>query len=198
MVLVVNGASPYRSLADLVAAAHAKPGELTLASVGPGTPHQIAFELFKRAANVDMVYVPYPGDAPVLNALLGGQVTSMIAALSSALYLSRSGKLRILATTSGTRIAAIPDVPTIAELGFGNVDISPWYGTLAPAGTAQQTISQLIDWFRRALQAPEVQAKLAAQQFVPVGQCGADYADFLHRQNDAYGRVIRAANIKVE
>jgi tripartite-type tricarboxylate transporter receptor subunit TctC len=198
MVVVVNSASPYRTLGDLVAGARIKPGDLTLASVGPGTPHQIAFELFKRAANIDMIYVPYPGDAPAVNALLGQQLTSMITALSSVASFNLSGQLRILATTSGTRLAAIPHVPTIAELGYGNVDISPWYGTLAPAGTPKETISELIGWFTRALQAPTLRAKLLAQQFVPVGQCGADYADFLQRQNDEYGRVIREAGIKAD
>jgi tripartite-type tricarboxylate transporter receptor subunit TctC len=198
IVLVVNSASPYRTLADFVAAARARPGELTLASVGPGTPHQIAFEMFKRAAGIDVVYVPYSGDAPALTALLGEHLTSMITGLSSVNNLIQTGKLRPLATTTPARLADLPDVPTMTELGYANIGMTPWYGTLAPAKTSMDILAQLNSWFSRALQAPEVQAKLASRQMIPVGECGSDYAAFLRKQNAEIGRVIREADIKAE
>jgi tripartite-type tricarboxylate transporter receptor subunit TctC len=198
IVLVVNSSSPYHTLADLVAAARAKPNELTLASVGPGTPHQIAFEMFRRTANIDVVYIPYSGDAPGINALLGEHLTAMITAHSSVANLIHTGKLRALATTTSTRIETMPDVPTIAELGYASIDMTPWYGMVAPAGTPKQTLDQLIDLFTRAMQGEEMHARLRALHQIPVGQCGADYAAFLRHQNQEISRIIREANIKAE
>jgi len=198
IVLVVGANSPYHSIADLVAAARAKPGQLTLASVGPGTPHHIAFEMFRRTANIDMVYIPYPGDAPGINALLGDHLTAMITAHSSVANLVRTGRLRALATTTRTRIPDMPDVPTIAELGYASINTTPWYGVVAPAGTPKGLLAQFNDWFKRALHAPEVDAKLTALHQIPVGECGADYAAFLRRQDEEIGRVVREADITVK
>src|SRR5262249_35159366 len=139
IVMVVNSASPYRTLADLVAAARANPAKLTLATVGPGTPHQMAFEMFKRTARVDMGYIPYPGDAPGITALLGEHLTAMITAHSSVANLIHSGKLRALATTTRDRIETMPDIPTISELGYASIDMTPWYGMVAPTGVPKAT-----------------------------------------------------------
>ena len=196
-VIVVNGASPYRTLADLLDAARTKPGQLTFASAGPGTTHHIGFEMLKRAADVDLIYVPYPGGAPAISALLGGHVTSVLAEYAPLAEHLKAGKLRAIATTAGTRIPALPDLPTVAE-SHKNYEVDFWWGLFAPAKTPKQTITRLASWFTAAMQVPELKEKLVAQGFFPVGTCGADFAALLRKQFDEYGRIIREANIKPE
>jgi len=198
LIIAVNSDSPYRSLADLIAAAHAKPGELTLASVAPATTQHIAFEMFKRVAAVNMIHVPYPGGAPAVTALLGGHVTAVIANYSEVEAHLAAGKLRPLATASRKRIQAAPDVPTVAESGYPNYESEVWFGLVAPAKTPAETISQLSGWFGAALETAAVKEKLRLQEMYPVGACGADFAAHLRSQFDAYARVIREADIKAE
>jgi tripartite-type tricarboxylate transporter receptor subunit TctC len=197
-VIAVNGASPYRTLGDLLNAARAKPGDLTMASFGPATAFQIAFEMLKRAANVNMTFLPYPGVAPAINALLGEHVTSVFASYSTASEQLNAGKLRALATAARARIEPLPDVPTVAESGYKDYELDYWLGILAPAKTPKEKISQLAGWFKAALQAPEFRTKLASLGLFPVGMCGSDFAALLRKQYDEFGRVIREANIKAE
>jgi tripartite-type tricarboxylate transporter receptor subunit TctC len=197
-VIGVNGASPYWTLADLLNAARAQPGALTLASVGPASSLQIAFEKLKRAAKVEMTFVSYPGGAPAINALLGEHVTSVLAAYSTVAGQLSSAKLRVLAVATKTRIKPLPDVPTIAESGYKDYQLDFWLGLVAPAKTSKETTSQLARWFTAAVQAPEVKAKLVAQGMYPSVTCGADFTAFLRIQYDDFGRVIREANIKPE
>jgi tripartite-type tricarboxylate transporter receptor subunit TctC len=197
-LVVVNSASPYRTLADLLDAARAKPGALTLASDGPGTGHHIAIEMLKRAANVNMLFVPYPGGAPAVNALLGEHVTAVLLNYVVVAEQMKAGKLRALATTFRTRIEPVPEVPTVAESGYKDYEVEEWSGVLAPAKTPQQAVSKLAGWFTAALQAPEIKPKLATQGFYPVGMCGADFGALIRKEYDEYGRVIREANIKTE
>jgi tripartite-type tricarboxylate transporter receptor subunit TctC len=197
-VIAVNSASPYRTLADLLNAARAKPGYLTLASPGPASAWQIAIESLKRAAKVDMTFIPYPGGAPAVNALLGEHVTSLFISYSTMAEHLKAGKLRALATGSRTRIESLPEVPTVAESGYKDFEMDYWDGVLAPARTPKNAVSQLADRFTAALQAPEVKRKLVAQGLYPVGMCGADFAALLRKQYDEYGRIIREANIKAE
>lgn len=197
-LILVNGASPYRTLADLLDAARAKPGELTLASFGPASATHIAFEMLKRAANVNLTFVPYPSTPPTINALLGGHVTSVIVGYAEAVEHLKSGKLRALATGSPTRMEALPNVPTVAESGYKDYEIDLWFGVVAPAKTPKKTVSQLAGWFTAALQAPEVKANLVTQALYPVGMCGADFGAFIRKQYDEYGRIIREAKLKAE
>jgi tripartite-type tricarboxylate transporter receptor subunit TctC len=198
LIIAVNSDTPYRSFADLVNAAHAKPGELTMATVAPATTQHIAFEMLKRVADLDMIHVPYPGGAPAVTALLGGHVTAVIANYSEVEAHLASGKLKALATASRQRIAAAPDVPTVAELGYQNYDTEVWFGLVAPAKTPADTVAQLSSWFNAALAADAVKQKLQREAIYPVGACGADFATHLRSQFDDYARVIRAADIKAE
>ena len=197
-VIVVNSTSPYRTLGDLLDAARAKPGGLTLASVGPATAQHLGFEKLKRAANVDMTYVPYAGGAPAINALLGGHLTAVFAEYAPLAGHLKAGTLRALATSSRSRIAPLPDLPTVAESGIKDYEVDLWWGLFAPAKTPKELVSQLAGWFVRAMQAPDVAAKLAAQGFAPVGKCGADFGVLLRQQYDDYGRIIREAHIKTD
>ena len=193
-VIIVNSASPYRTLADLLSAARAKPGNLTAASAGQ--THQIALEMLRRAAKIEMTIVPYPGGAPAVNALLGGHVTSALLSYSTASEQLKAGKLRALATFSRTRIEALPELPTVAESGYSDSEMDEWLGMLAPAKTPNEKVSQLVGWLTEALQAPELRAKFASLGLYSVGMCGAEFAAFLRKQYGDFGRIIREANIK--
>jgi tripartite-type tricarboxylate transporter receptor subunit TctC len=197
-LIVVNQTSPYRTISDMFDAARARPGELTLASAGPASGAHIAFEALKRVAKVDITYVPYPGSPPAVNALLGGHLTSVFASFSNVAEQVRSGKLRALATASAARIEAMPEVPTIAEMGFKDFEADIWFGVVAPAKTPGTTLAQRTTWFTAALQSPDIKAKLASQGQFPVTMCGAEFGAFIRRQHDDFGRAIREANIKIQ
>jgi tripartite-type tricarboxylate transporter receptor subunit TctC len=197
-VIVVNSTSPYRTLADLLDAARAKPGDLTLASTGPLSVTQIGVEMLKRAAKVDITFIPFPGGAPAVNALMGEHVTSVFETYPTVKEQLNAGKLRPLAIASQTRIEALPEVPTVAESGYRDYKVDEWFGMLAPAKTPKETVSQLAGRFTAAVQAPEVRAKLAVLGLYPVGMCGANFAALIRNQYEDFGRVIRESNIKAE
>ena len=197
IVVIVNSGSPYGTLADWLNAARAKPGSLTLASI-PGGLSRIAFEMLKRAANVDIAFIPYAGDAPAVNALLGGHVTAVFLPYSGVAAQLKAGTLRALASASRTRSESLPSVPTIAKSGFKGYEADNWNGLFAPAKTPYETVSELAGWFAAAMQIPDVKAKLVAQSLYPAWMCGADFAALLSKQYDEFGRVIREANIKAD
>jgi tripartite-type tricarboxylate transporter receptor subunit TctC len=165
--------------------------------LGPVSLPRIAFEQLKRAANVDMTFVTYPGTAPTANALLGGHVTSALITLVAAAEQMKAGKLRALALAAPVRIETLPDVPTVAEAGY-KVEADLWDGVVAPAKTPKETIAEITRWFTSALQDPEIKRKLAAQSLFPAVTCGADFGLLIRKQYDEYGRIIREANIKGE
>ena len=197
-LIVVNGASPYRTLSDLLDAARVKPGDLTLASVGPGGALHIASEMLRRAAKVDMTYVPYLGSLPAINALMGEHVISVFTDYGSVAEQLKAGTLRALATGSRTRIESLPDVPTVAEAGYKDYEVDLWIGVIAPAKAPKQAIPQLAGWFTAAMQVPEIKAKLVVQGLYPAVSCGADFGAFIRKQYDEYGRVFRELNIKAD
>jgi tripartite-type tricarboxylate transporter receptor subunit TctC len=194
-VIVINSSSRYRTLADLVDAARAKPGELSLASINT---FRIAFEMFKRMANIDMIFVPYPGNAPAVTALLGNHVTSVFAVYPTVAEQVAAGKLRALVTTSRTRIEAMPQLPTAAESGYKDYSEEAWFGVVAPAKTPKEALSRLSASFSAAIQVPETKQKLASQGLYPMEACGAEFGAYLRNRYEEYGRVIRDANIKAE
>jgi tripartite-type tricarboxylate transporter receptor subunit TctC len=193
--IVVNSASAYRTLPDLLDAARAKPGALSLASIGPATTTHIAFEALQRAADINMTFVPYPGNVPAVEALLGKHVTSVFADYAAVAEQLKSGKLRALATSSRTRMEQLPDVPTFVESGY-EVDADIWFGVVAPANTPKDIVSQFTGWFTAALQVPEVKATFAALGVFPKEVCGEDFGAYLRKQYEEYGRLIRELKIK--
>jgi tripartite-type tricarboxylate transporter receptor subunit TctC len=197
-VVVVNSSSRYLTLSDLIEAARAKPGEVTLAS-SVGGVLQIGFVMLTRAAGVSMALVPYPGDAPAVNALLGEHVTSVLYPYSGAVAAQvGAGRLRVLATAAPTRIKLLPDVPTIAEAGYKDFEVDIWFGLMAPARTPKDKLARIAGWFTAALQAPEIRWKLVKMGHEPVGLCGTEFGALVRKQYDDYGRVVREAHITAE
>ena len=154
--------------------------------------------MLKRAANVNLAYIPFQGGAPAVNALLGQHVDSIYSNYPTSAEQIGAGKLRALAVGSRARIEPMPQLPTVAEAGYKDYEEEVWFGVVAPAGTTKETIAQLAAWFTEAVQAPEVRAKLAVQGLYPVGICGADFAAHLRKEHEKYGRIIRAANIRAQ
>jgi tripartite-type tricarboxylate transporter receptor subunit TctC len=198
MVLVVLASSPYRTLNDLIAAARAKPGEIAFASGGPGSSLHVAIEVLKRAANINVTYVPYGGTAPAINALMGNHVAAVWADYPTVVSQLSSGTLRGLVTTSRTRVEALPEVPTLIETGISNYEADIFYGIVAPAKTPPEMLNRLSGWLIGALKAPDMKPKLAQQGLFPVGICGAEFGAYVQRMVDDYTRIIREANITIK
>jgi len=196
-LLVVNSQSPYHSLAEFIAAAHGRPGALTLGTIGPASATQLAFEMLKHAAKADITFVPFAGYTPAIQAVLGNQINAVLADYSSLQGELQSGKLRALATTASKRVSSLPNVPTVAEAGYNGVEAEFYAGVVAPAKTPKETVSKLIGWFSAAIKAPKVKAKFAALGFFSGGQCGADFAAILHKDYEKYGQIIREAHLQM-
>lgn len=195
-LIVVNSSSPYRTLDDYLTAARSKPGELAFAAVGPATAQHIGFEQFVRLAGINVTFVPYQGGAPAVTAVLGGHVSAALANYSEAVEQLNAGKLRALVSLSRERIAALPDVPSTTDVGFKDYSMEVWFGALAPTKTPKDVVNELATWIKAAIQAPNVKPRLAALGLYPIGTCLDDFAAYIRKQYDEYGRIIHEANIK--
>ena len=197
-VLVVHPSLPVKSVGELIAYAKQRPGQLNFASAGIGTSPQMSIELFKSMAGIDMVHIPYKGTSPGVVDLLAGQVSVMAPNLLTALPHIKAGKLRALAVTSAKKSEALPEIPTIAESGLPGYDSTQWYGVLAPAGTSREIVVRLHDEIVRALRAPEVMQRLAADGAEPVGSSPEEFAAFIKSEIDKWAKVASAAGICAE
>jgi tripartite-type tricarboxylate transporter receptor subunit TctC len=195
-VFVVKADSPYKTLAEFVAGTKAKAGTLVFATVGPATTQHIGFEQFRQMSKIDVTYVPYPGGAPAMTALLGGHVQAVLTNYSEAVEQLHAGTVRALASASLKRIPPLPDVPTVDELGYKGYNVEVWFGVMAPAKTPRDAAAQLASWFQAALKAPELTPRLLKLGLYPVGTCLDDFAKHIRSQYDEYGRIIREAGIK--
>jgi tripartite-type tricarboxylate transporter receptor subunit TctC len=196
VLFIADAAGPFHTLADLVAAAREKPGQLTVAGTPLGPP-QIAVEVLKRDATVNMAFSPAATPA-ALNGLSNGSFAAAVQLFPNVQPQLRANKVRALAITSRARKQVVPDVPTVAESGFPGFEVEYWDGIFAPAGTSLEAVAQLADWLRAASQTPAVKEKLEAQTYSPVGVCGAPFVNFIHKELDVYGRIAREAGIKGE
>ena len=195
-VLVVHPSVEARTLAEFVALAKRKPGELTYASAGAGSNPHFAMELLKTMAGIDIRHIPYKGVGPGLNDVLSGQVSSMIAGVLSTRPLVEAGKLRGLAASSLARIESLPDIPTISEAGVPNYELMQWYGLLAPAGTPAPIIQRLYAETAKAARGDEMKARLATDGAIPVGNTPAEFAAHIKQEMAKWGEVARAAKIE--
>jgi tripartite-type tricarboxylate transporter receptor subunit TctC len=197
-VLVVHPSLPVKSVAELIAYAKQRPGELNFASAGIGTSPQMSIELLKSMTGIDMVHIPYKGTAPGVVDVLAGQVKVMAPNLLTALPHIKSGKLRALAVTSVKRTEALPEVPTVAEAGVPGYDSTQWYGVLAPAGAPPQIVMRLHDEIVHALRDAEVGKRLAADGAEAVGNRPEEFAAFIKSETEKWAKVASAAGIKAE
>ncbi len=169
-MLVAAKNAPYRSLAEFIAYAKARPGQLTYSSVGVGSPHHLIMELFKSKTGLDLVHVPYKGAAPQMQDMVAGQVPVGFSSVSSAIALLRSGDVRPLAIASAQRSALLPDTPTMAEAGVVGVESDGWYGLLAPAATPKPIITRINRDMKAVLADPALREKLAGQDMAVVDE----------------------------
>ena len=195
-LLVVRAESPLKTMKDLVAAAKAKPGEMTFASTGVGSPPHLTLELLQSVAGVKFVHVPYRGAAPALTDLLGGQVQLFAADAPVLMSNIKGGKIRALGAASGQRNPMLPDVPTLAEQGYPNIVVDNWYGLLAPAKTPPAIIAKINDAFVKAINDPVVKKKLIDSGAIPVADTPAEFGKFFKNEYDRWGKVVRASGMK--
>ena len=196
-VLAVPPEIPVKTVAELVAFAKAQPGKLSYAHAGVGTSQHLGAELFKYRAQLDIVAVPYRGSTALMPDLLAGRVTMSFANIVNVLPLAREGKLRALAITSSKRSALAPDLPTMAESGFPGFEAVPWFGLLAPAGTAKDVVDKLHGETVKALALPEVRKKFDELGLTPIGGTPDELAAVIKKETPEWAKVIKDAGIKL-
>jgi tripartite-type tricarboxylate transporter receptor subunit TctC len=196
MVIAVNPSFPAKSIAELIALAKAKPGELAYSH--GGATHQVAAEMFSQAVGIRMRNIPYKGGAPAVGAAVAGDVPIVIVDSAAASAQIRAGRLRVLAVTSAARTPLVPDAPTVAESGVPGYDIAVWAGLFAPAGTPQGVISRLYQEALRAMSAPDTREKLKAIGMDPGGLAPEQLAAMIKADLAKYAKIVKAANIKSE
>jgi tripartite-type tricarboxylate transporter receptor subunit TctC len=198
-VLVVHPDVPAKTVKELIALAKAKPGELNFASPGNGSQAHVAVELLKLRLGLELVHVPYQGVGPALKDLLGGRINLMVAQVPSALPHIKAGKLRALGVCSAAPLAALPDVPTVAAAaGLPGFEAVSWYALMAPAGTPKEVIAKIQGDVAKVLQMADVREKLEAMGAEPSGESSAELAARIKGEYDAWGEVVKKANIKAD
>jgi tripartite-type tricarboxylate transporter receptor subunit TctC len=195
-VLVVNPSVPAKTLAEFVALAKKKPGELTYGTPGVGTSPHMSMELLKSMAGLDIQHIPYRGTAPAVTDIISGQIHAMFANALTAKPQVDAGKVRALAVSGPTRIEAMPDVPPVAEAGVPGYEAMQWYGLLAPAGTPNAIMVRLHAEAAKALHSAEMKEKLAADGAQPVGSTSAEFATLIKSELEKWANVARAAKIQ--
>ena len=198
-VMVINPKLPVNSVAEFIAYAKARPGQLNMASSGNGTSTHLTGELFKTVTGTYMVHFPYRGSAPAVTDLITGNMNVMFDNLPSALPHIKSGRLKALAVTSRTRSPALPDVPTIEEAaGLKGFDASSWFGLFAPAGTPRTVVDKIQADVAKALSQPAVRERFVAQGADPGGNTPDQFAAFIRAETEKWTRVVKFSNAKVD
>jgi tripartite-type tricarboxylate transporter receptor subunit TctC len=195
-VLVVNAASPFKTLKDLIDAARARPGQLTYSSGGNGSAAHITFESLKLRARIFVSHIPYRGTAPSITDVIGGQVDCTFTGAPTVIQHVRSGRLRALAVSSMQRLPALPDVPTVADSGYPGFEADQWYGIVAPAGTPAALVARLNAEINKALALPDVAQQLAAEGAVPVPGTPQSFGELIRKEIPRWAEVIKAGNVK--
>lgn len=193
-IVAVNPSLPVRSLAELIALAKASPGRFNYASDLAG-PQFLGMELLKSMAAIELTDVPYTGTGPAVAATIGNQVSIVIAPANLLLPFIKNGQLRSIAVTTNKRIEALPDLPTVAEEGLAGYNVSQWYGVLAPSGAPHGIVSALNTALVRAVQSPSVQARMAEQIMLPVGDAPDDFAAFIKRDTDQWAKAVKLSGL---
>jgi tripartite-type tricarboxylate transporter receptor subunit TctC len=198
VVLVVASTSPFKTLADVVAAAKAKPGMITLGTPGNGTVAHLAGELFQKAAGIKLQHVPYKGSAQAITDLLGGSIQIFMASVPSASGHIKGGNMRALAVTSEKRSDDLPSVPTINESGYKGFDARTWFGLLAPAGTPAAVIVRLNAEINKVLQMPEVREKIRVEGGGALGGTAEEFAGMIKSEISRWGKVVKESGARID
>lgn len=191
--LFARGNLPASNLPEVVALAKAAPGKYTFATTGADGPNYMAFKLFETRAGIDMLHIPYKGDGQSVIALGGGEIDLFVGGLQSALPLMKTGRIKAIAMTGSTRSEMAPDVPTVAESGYPGYEHSVWSGIAAPAKTPAPIVTRLQAAIAAAVQQPAVRATFASQGLVPVGGTPEEFAEVIRRDTAKYAEVLKRA-----
>ena len=195
-LMVTAADSPIRSFKEAIAAARQRPGELTFGSSGPGTSSHLTGELLKAAAGIDMTHVPFKGSGAVYPDLMAGRINFLFDLAGSAMGFIQGGKVRALATTSNTRSAALPDVPTIAESGFPGFEFGAYLAVFAPAATPKEAIAILEDAVAKAIRTPVVRERLTLIAAEPVPVSAAGFQKYFNDDVERFARLVREGKIQ--
>ena len=197
-LLVVHPSLPVRGIKDLVALAKTKPGAINYASAGNGSPGHLAAEYFKKVAKIDLVHIPYKGATPALLDVLAGHASLYFTSPIAAQPFVQSGRLRQIAVTSGKRFPPLPDVPTIAESGYRDIDMTSWWGLLAPAGTPADIVNKLHSATVKALNSAEVKERLASQGAMVVTSTPNEFAAYIKSEIAKWAHIVSASGARLD
>jgi tripartite-type tricarboxylate transporter receptor subunit TctC len=197
-VMITHPSVPARTLQEFIALAKSKPGGMNFGSGGNGTSNHLAGELFNIVAGVKLVHVPYKGVNLAMNDVLSGEVHLVVIGIPAAAPHIKAGKLRALALIAPQRSPALPEVPTVAEAGLRDFEVTTWYGILAPAGAPRPVIARLNAEIVRTMHAPELRDRLAAMGTDPATSTPEEFADLIEREIAKWGKVVREAGLKAD
>ena len=197
-LFVVNASVPAKDLKEFVKLAQASPGKLTYGSAGNGSAGHLAFEYLKLETKIDLLHIPYKGTGPQLTDLLGGRIDAAAAGAPPLLPHIKGGKLRAIAVGTPQRIAALPDVPTVAEQGYPGFETSQWYGLMVPAKTPDAIVKRLADAAAQSAKRPAVHERFAQDNAVAVGSTPAEFASYIKREQARWKEVVDKAHIRAE
>lgn len=199
LAILINSEVPANTLAEFIDYAKTRPGELSFASAGAGTSNQLGAELLNMVAGTDLLHIPYRGAAQAMTAVVSGEVEMFIAPLPSAMPHLESGSVKALALTGPERSPVLPDLATTAELGFGDIAITTWYGILAPKDTPEAIIAKLQEQFAGAAHAPDMVEWLSNDGgATPIGSTPEEFGAFIAAEREKWAAVVEAANITIE
>ena len=198
LIMTVNASVPAKSVAEVIALAKAQPGALAFASSGNGGAPHLAGELFRRVTGTELLHVPYRGSGPAVVDVVAGRIAIMFDAVPALLPFITADKLRVLAAASSERNRLLPDIATFAELGYRGMDISLWYGLIAPAGTPQPIVQRLNAELGKVLDMADVRESLAKQGADAAGGSAEAFAAFMREESARWGEVVKQAGIKAE
>jgi tripartite-type tricarboxylate transporter receptor subunit TctC len=198
LALLVNNKVAAKNLPEFIAYAKAHPGTINFGSAGNGGISHLVPEMFKSAAGVDLVHIPYKGSAPAFTDLIGGQVQFMAESIPQAAAYHKQGKVRALAVTSKERNPALPEVPTAIEAGLKGFEVVGFYGFLAPAGTPKEVVGKLSSAFQQVMQLPEVRSRMVEQGADPAFLGSEDFAKFLAGEMPRWAAAVKASGTKLD
>jgi tripartite-type tricarboxylate transporter receptor subunit TctC len=195
-VLITSAEGPYQSIRDLVIAAKSKPGEITFASAGVGSSTHLAAEYFNQMMGIKLIHVPYKGSPEAIQDTMAGRTAFYMAPLDTAIGQLKGGKVRALGVTSKARNAAVPDIPSIAELGYANFEIGLWFGVWAPAGTPAAIVKKINQDINLAMQSPEVKTAYESKGIKATPMSPQEFAKFVREEMAKYQKIAKDANIE--